>query len=157
MANELLLVGQAKPSGRRSTGDDQRLGMDDLMANVQKERPLTQIDAGQMRHAIFRAETFGLLAHVFNQLRAHDSFWESRKILDQRGQGELPAGFVAFNDQRFQVGAGSIDGGRETGAASAEDDSIANVLSHSMSTYLIIRGEKRCTRLYPRKMTAWQI
>ena len=35
---------------------------------------------------------------------------------------------MAFEHQRFEVGAGGIDGGRETGAAGAEDDGIANVL-----------------------------
>ncbi len=53
-----------------------------VFAEVQKKRALAEIRAGEMRHAVFRAESFGLLAHIFDQLRTENTFRKSGKILD---------------------------------------------------------------------------
>ena len=37
VTNQLLFVGQPEPARRSSTGDDQRIGMDLVLANVQDE------------------------------------------------------------------------------------------------------------------------
>src|SRR5579871_342486 len=78
-----------------------------------------------MRHAVFRAEALCLLAHVFHQLRAHNSFRKSGKILHQRGQGELPPGFVSLQHKRFQVGARRVKRGGMAGATRAQNDDVA--------------------------------
>ena len=98
MPDQLLLMWKSEPPGGSATGDNQRLRMNHLMAEVQRKRARTEIGAGQMRHAIFRAKTLGLLAHVLDQLRPHNTFGESGEILDQGGQGKLSAGLVPFND-----------------------------------------------------------
>ena len=43
----------------------------------------------------FGAETLGLLLHVFDQVGAVDAFGKAGKVLDQRGQGQLPAGLFS--------------------------------------------------------------
>ena len=68
-----------------------------LVAQMQHERPLAQIGAGEVRHAILGAEALRLLAHVLDQLRPHDSVGKSGEILDQRRHRELAAGLVAFD------------------------------------------------------------
>ena len=84
----------------------------------------------QVAHLDLRAEARGLLLHVLDQFRALDAFRPAGKVFDQGGDGELAAGLMAFEYQRLEVGAGGINGGRQTGAAGAQDDGVANVLSH---------------------------
>ena len=79
-----------------------------------------------MRHAIFRAKALRLLAHVLDQLRPHDSFRKAGEILHQCSHRKLPARLVAFDDQRFQVGARSVESGGVSGAPGADDDNIAS-------------------------------
>src|SRR6266516_1943277 len=117
MANQLPLVRQAQPASRGATGNDQRLGVDLLVAEMQNKRRLAEIGAGQMAHSVFRAETLGLLPHILDELRAHDSLWESREVLDQRSHRELAAGLVALNDKRFQVGARRVERCSMSGAS----------------------------------------
>jgi hypothetical protein len=125
MANELLLVGQSEPACRRAAGDDERLCVHLVLAEMKQERTLAEIHAGEVRHAIFRPEPFGLFAHVIDQLRPHDAFGKTGKVLDQRGERQLAAGFVALDDERFQVGARSVKRGSVPGAAGSDDDDVA--------------------------------
>ncbi len=84
-------------------------------------------------HARVRgAEARRLLLHVVDQLRALNAVGPAGKVLDQGGDGELAAGFVAFEDQRLQVGARGVDGSGKSGAAGAEDDGVAN-FCHELS------------------------
>ena len=83
-----------------------------------------------MPHGQIRAKAHRLHSHVLNQLRTLDAFRPAGKVLDQGGDGELAAGLVAFKHKWFQVGAGRIDGGGKTGAARAEDDSVADRVGH---------------------------
>ena len=108
MPDQLLLVGQTQPARRRSAGNDQSLRVHHMMSNVQQERTLAQIRAREMRHAILRAKAFRLLAHVLDQLRPHDPFRKAGEIFDQCSHGKLPARLVAFDDQRFQIGARGV-------------------------------------------------
>ena len=64
--------------------------------------------------------------HVLDQVRAVDAFGKSGKVLDQRSERELAAGFMAVDHQRFQIGAGRVDGGRVSGAAGANDYNISH-------------------------------
>ena len=80
-----------------------------------------------MGHAQLGAEAGGLLLHVLDQLGALDALGPAGKVLDQRGDGELAAGLVAFEDEGLEVGAGGVDGGGESGAAGTEDDGVAGL------------------------------
>ncbi len=127
VADERLLRRQAEPACRGSTGDDESAGVDDLVAEVEREGVLREIGSGEMAEAELRAETRGLLADVFDELGALYAIGPAGKVLDQRGDGELAAGLVAFQHQRLEVGAGGVDGRGEPGAAGAEDDGVVNV------------------------------
>ena len=126
MADQLLLVGQAQPAGGSSAGDDERLRVHLMHAEMKQERTLAEVRAGEMRHAVFRAEAFRLLAHVLDQLRSHDSFGEAGKIFHQRGERKLAAGLVAFDHKRLQIGAGGVKRGSVSGAAGTDDDDVAS-------------------------------
>jgi hypothetical protein len=51
-----------------------------MHADVQQKWALAQVDAGEMRHAVFGAEALRLLAHVLDQLRAENAFGEAGKF-----------------------------------------------------------------------------
>ena len=97
-----------------------------MMTQVQQKGTLAQICAGEVCHAIFSAKTLGLLAHILNQLGPHDSFRKAGKVLDQGSHRELTARFVAFDDQRFQVGACSVKCRGVSRAPGADDDNVAS-------------------------------
>ncbi len=58
----------------------------------------------EVRHLELRAEALGLLLHVGNQIGPLNAFRPAGKVFHQRGDGELAAGFVAFQHQRFEAG-----------------------------------------------------
>src|SRR5260370_21387292 len=101
MAYELLLVGQSQPARGSAAGDDERLRVYLMHAEMKQERALAEVDAGKVRQAVFRAKTLRLLSHVLDQLRSHDSLGKARKVFGQRGEAKLAAGIVAFDYQRF--------------------------------------------------------
>src|SRR5579862_7730890 len=96
---------QSQPACRCTAGDDERARVDLLVSDMKKEWALVQVGAGQMCHAIFGAKALGLLAHILDQLRPHDAFGESWKVLHQCGHRELSAGLMAFDNQWFQISA----------------------------------------------------
>ena len=105
VADERLLTGQSEPARAGARGDDQRARVHHLVAEVQFDRRLGQVRADQVTHLHLGAELLGLLAHVFDQLRSLHAIGPAGKVLDQRGDGELAAGLVAFDHERLQVGA----------------------------------------------------
>jgi len=96
-----------------------------------------------MGHAELGSEAGGLLLHVLNEFGTLDAFRPAGKVFDQSGDGELSAGLVALEDEWLEVGAGSIDGGGEAGAAGAENDGVADFVRgrHRDS---IVKVSKRC-------------
>ena len=75
---------------------------------MQQKWPLAQVSAGHMPEHVLGTETLRLLAHVLDQFGPLNSFREARKVFDQRGDRQLPARFVAFNDEWLKVGARSV-------------------------------------------------
>ena len=144
VADERLLGGQIEPARAGAGGDDERAGVDGLVAEVELEGMLGEIDGAEVGHAQLGAEADGLLLHVLDELGALDALGPAGKVFDQRGDGELAAGLVAFEDERLEVGAGSVDGSGESGAAGAEDDSVARrVFRHMDSISVNARRRKR--------------
>src|SRR5579862_4953328 len=97
-----------------------------MHAQMQQKWPLAEVRAGQVRHPVFGAETFGLLAHVLDQLRPENAFGKSWKIFDQRGHRQLTTGLVAFDNQRLQVGARRIERGSVSGTSGPDDDNVSS-------------------------------
>jgi hypothetical protein len=96
-----------------------------MNAEMQQKRPLAEIDAGEVRHAIFCAEPFRLLAHVFDKLRAENALGKSGEVLDQRGQRQLSTRFVALDYERLQVSARGVKRGGVTGTSGSDDDNFS--------------------------------
>src|SRR3954468_6043709 len=127
VSDQSLFAGQPEPPGGSAAGDDQGLSLDGLFTELQGERTLTEIGAGKMTGANLSAEARGLALHVLDQLRTLNAFRKSGKIFYQRGERELAAGLVAFEDERLQVGAGGINGGSQAGASGAENHRVTDL------------------------------
>src|ERR1700746_1023084 len=101
--------------------------MDLVLSNMKQKRAIAQVYAGDMSQHVFGAETLRLLAHVFDQLGALDSVGEPGEILDQRGDRELAARLVAFDDKRFEVRARGVQRSRVSRAPGTNDDDVSNI------------------------------
>ncbi len=127
VADEGLLAGQAEPARAGAGGDDERAGVDFAGGGLEPDRVGAEFGGVEVRELKLGAEAGGLLLHVVDELGALDAFGPAGKVFDQRGDGELAAGLVAFKNERLEAGAGGVDGGGESGAAGAEDYGIASV------------------------------
>jgi hypothetical protein len=99
---------------------------------LEMERAMREIGVEDAAVAVFGTEALRLLLHVVDELRALNTFREARKIFHLGGDGKLAAGFMPFQNKRFQVCSGGIDGGGIPGTPGAQDDYIENV-THSES------------------------
>src|ERR1017187_2057444 len=95
-----------------------------MNAQMQQKRPLAQVGAGEMRHAVFGAEAFGLLAHILDELWAENTFGKSGEILDHRGQRELPAWLGGFDYDRLPGSPRRVESGSMPGASGPDDDNV---------------------------------
>ncbi len=66
MADQSLLIGQAQPTCRCATRNDQRLSLESLFAQIDGEGPPREIRAHDMSSTVFRTEARGLLLHVLD-------------------------------------------------------------------------------------------
>src|SRR5208282_6615134 len=107
--NQLLLVRQPEPARRGATGDDERTSVDHFVPDMKFKRILAQVGAAHVAVLIFGAEARRLLAHVLDQLWSLNALREAWKVFYQGGERKLAPGFVAFQHQRFQVGARSVE------------------------------------------------
>ena len=134
VADESLLGGEVEPAGACSGRDDEGAG-ENLLGADGKFDGLTgfggEFGGGEVGHAELGAEAGGLLLHVFDELGALDAFGPAGEIFDEGGDGELAAGFVAFQDEGLEVGTAGVDGGGEACTARAEDDEVAHFGGHS--------------------------
>ena len=73
------------------------------------------------------AEPLGLLLHLFPQGEAVDALFVAGVVVDDVGQGHLPARRKLFQHQRVQPGPGGIEGGGVAAGASAHHDHIVNM------------------------------
>jgi hypothetical protein len=159
VADEGLLGGEIEPACAGAGCDDEGAGVDGLVAEVEGEGMFGEIDGAEMGHAQLGAEADGLLLHVLDKVGALDAFGPAGKVFDQGGDGELAAGLVAFEDERLEVGACSVDGGGESGAAGAEDDSVARrVFRHKSFLSVNARRRKKMQDgLLVKELRLWQI
>ena len=59
------------------------------------------------------------------------------KFSTSGGDGELPARFVAFDDERLQIRSGGVDGGGVSGAAGANDHNVAHEIQVGTASHAI--------------------
>ncbi len=127
VADQLLFRFEAQQPRRSAGGDDQRLRLVASLPRSDLERSAAQVRLGHRARLELGAEARRLLAHVLDQVRPEDAVREAGEILYHRGQRELPARLVAVNDQRLQVGARSVNGRGQSGAAATDDDDVVHV------------------------------
>jgi hypothetical protein len=139
-----LLGGEIEPARTRSGGNDERAGANDLAADGELDRTFGEIDGVEVSHFELGPEADGLLLHVLDELGTLDAFRPAGEVFNQRGDGELAAGLVAFEDERLEVGAGGVDGGGQAGAPGAEDDCVAcRIFRHMDPSSVNARRRKR--------------
>ena len=95
------------------------------VGRLDHDRLRAQIDGGDVALDDLGAELLGLRAHLGHQVGPHDAVAMAGKILDERGQHQLPAGLEAFDDERLQVGARGVERGGQARRAGPDDDDVS--------------------------------
>ena len=126
VADEGLFGGQIEPASGGSGRDDERAGVDDLLADGELDGVRGKVGGSEVCHAEFGSEALRLQLHVLDEFRTLNALGPAGKVFDQRRDGELAAGLVAFEDERLEVRAASVDGGSKTGASGTEDNDVAS-------------------------------
>ena len=118
-----LLGRQVQPARLRAGRDHERVAEIEVPPSpIRRNGRCGKVDLDDMVPHHLRADMLGLLLHLLHQPGALDDVGEAGIILDVGGDGELPAGLDALDDDRRHAGAGGIDGGGEAGRAGAEDE-----------------------------------
>ena len=125
-ALQRLLRRQAELARGRAGRDDHGLGAVLVVADVDAERTLGEVDARDVVGEELGAEALRLRAELLHQLGAEDAVLEARVVLDVARDHQLAAEREALDHERLEVGARGVERGRVPGGAAADDDQIAN-------------------------------
>lgn len=117
VSDEFLFSGEAEPFGTGAGGNDQGLGFDPFSVDLEADGVAGVFEGFDGSELEAGAEAGGLGFDVHDEVGSLDAFGEAWEVLDERGGGELSAGFVAFEDEGGEVCAGGVHCGGETGAA----------------------------------------
>ena len=104
---------------------DHRVGAVLVVADVHAEGPLGEVDPGHVVGDDLGAEALGLGTEARHQIGAHDPVDEAGVVLDVARDHELSASGEALDDERSQVGAGSVERCGVAGRPSADHDQLA--------------------------------
>src|SRR6202007_1403904 len=130
-ADQFSFTLQTQQTRGSARGDDQSARFVGVFSSRELERALADVDFGYRPGLEFGAELFRLLTHVFDEFRPHDAVGETGIILNVCSDRQLAAGLVPVQNQRFQVGARSVNGSSETRTAAADDDDVEHsILLH---------------------------
>ncbi len=102
---------QAKLARGRACRDDDRLGAILVVADEDRERPLGEVDARDVVSDELGAEALGLAAELGHHLRAEHAVRIAGIVLDVARDHELAAPLESLDDERLEVGAGSVERG----------------------------------------------
>ena len=122
LAHEGFFGGQADVTGRRASGDDQRIAGVSALVAGQNEGALVQVDAVDMIEDDLGLEALGMLAHALHQVRPLQTFHVTGPVVHFGGGSELTAHLHTGDQQRLEIGPRGVDGGAVTGRAGAQDD-----------------------------------
>ena len=124
---EALLPIDAQMPVLRAGGDDDRTGLVDVVGGGDALDVALQLKGGDVLVADLRAEALSLLLHLVHELGAHDPLDETGVVLHLgRVHQGAARGHRAGQDDRVELGAGRVDGGRVAGGAGADDDDVVN-------------------------------
>src|ERR1700722_3985722 len=116
--------------GGRAGRDDHRLGLDHFAIGDQLERTLPEAHLGHRAAHETRAEAGNLAPEDVHHLGALDAVFEAGIILDLGGDSELAAWLVPLDQERTQIGAGSIQRRSESGGTGSENYDFIDFVSH---------------------------
>ena len=116
----------------RPRGDDHRLGEVLLVADVDAEGALREVDAGDVVGQELGAEALRLSPEVLHHLGTEDAVRVTRVVLDVARDHQLPAPAEAFDDERPEIGAGAVERSRIARGPAADDDHLVNVFHVSI-------------------------
>ena len=122
-----LLFGlEAQPAGGGARSDDDGAGLDPFAFDIEAEGVDGEIGVEDGAVEVLGAEVLGLLLHVLDEVGAIDAFGEAGEVFDECSEGKLAAGFVAADDEGFEIGAGGVDGGGIAGATGPYNNDVSH-------------------------------
>ena len=132
MTGQALLIGQSKFAITGAHGEDDRASAVLVAGAVAHDLHVAgEVDGDDVICDDFGTEANSLRAHLLHQGRSHNPVPKAGEILDLGGvhQGTT-RGDGALEEQRRKLRAGCVDGSRVSGGTRADDDHVANVVSH---------------------------
>ncbi len=120
-AHEGLFGGQAQVLGRGARGDDQAVAGIGAGVAGQREGALGEIDAVDVVEHHLGLEALCVLQEALHQFGALYAVHVRRPVVHFRRRHQLATLGHAGHQQRVEVGARGVDGGRVAGRAGAED------------------------------------
>ena len=127
-AGQALFIGHAQRPISRTHRENDRSGLVAVAIGGDGLDPASQVDCGDIGGDQFGPKMLGLLAQRLHQLRALNSFSETRKVLDHRGPHESATVLGAFEHQRVEVGARGVDRRGVPRRSRTDDDDVADWL-----------------------------
>ena len=137
---ELLFRRHAEPARLRAGGKDHGFGEIDVAGIAgEPERPLRELEFGDEIGDDPGADMGSLLLHLLHQPGALDDVGEAGIVFHVGGDGELPAGLDALDQDRLQHRPRGIDRRGVTGRAGTDDDDLG-VDGRRHGTIRLFRG-----------------
>jgi thioredoxin 1 len=131
VADQLGLPVEPQHQRLGSGRDDDGPGTMQLLAHPDPERPLGEVDRGDLLGAELGPEAQCLVAEHLHELRALDAIREAGIVLHVGRQHQLAAGLVGrrrgftLEEDRRQVGARRVHGGGQASGPRSDDDDVA--------------------------------
>ena len=126
-AQHLLLAGNVQVARGGAGSQDHRTGLILLAIGPHLLDLAGQVDLLHVLLTQVSAETLGLGAHLFHQIRAHDALLESGKVLHLGGLHQQSAVLHALENHRVQLGACRVYSSGVTRRAGTDDDDVVNL------------------------------
>ena len=112
----------------RAGRDDHRTREVLVVADLDPERPLREVDRGRVVGDELGAEALGLAPEVLHHRRAEDPFRIAGVVLDVARDHQLAAEGDSLDHERVEVRARSVERGRVSGRPAADDDQVTYVV-----------------------------
>ena len=123
----LLLGRDAEEARGRARRDDHRARGVLVVADVDAERLLGEVDLRDVVGDELGAEPLRLPAEVGHHLRPHDAVGVARVVLDVARDHQLAAPLEALDHERLEVGACGVQRRGVPGGAAADDDQFTRL------------------------------